>query len=164
MKRFSPLAAFMVLVAADAARAEAADYVPLALYAGAWTATLRDPEGKASTAKVANACARVGTNFACQQSVNGTPGAMVVFLPAGGGGKWLTQNISAGGQAGGEPGDLTIDGPVWTFISRAKTGAGMTWTRNLNTFRDANHIHFEISTSMDGETWKPGLSGDEVRS
>ena len=158
------LSALAPTLAAGAASAgEAPDYAPLKLYDGAWKARFADSKGAPQVVTIANSCARVGVNFACQQSVDGAPGGTTLFLPGATRGQWRTRRVSPTGETGGEAGALTIEGPVWTFLDQEKTAAGVAWTRNINRFSGPDRIHFEIAASSDGKTWTPGLAGDEVR-
>ncbi|WP_309605773.1 hypothetical protein [Phenylobacterium sp.] len=88
---------------------------------------------------------------------------MTIFLPGAARGRWKTRHVSATGEAGGPPGDLTIEGPVWTFLDQEKSATGVLWSRNINRFGGPDRIHFETATSSDGKTWIAGTSGDLVR-
>jgi len=157
------LAALLSGLAAAAVGAEAPDYSPLQLYDGAWKIVMPTPTGPPLSVGMVNRCSRVGVNYACQQALAGVPGAMTVFLPTAVRGKWRTQTLSADGLVDGAPGELTIDGPVWTFLSQEKTATGVSWTRNINQFEGADRIHFEVAKSPDGKTWVLDVSGDEIR-
>ena len=159
------LAALLPLLAAGAAMgAEAPDYSPLQLYEGAWKVVMPTPVGPPLTVGMVNSCGRVGVNFACQQALAGVPGAMTIFLPTALRGRWRTQTVSGDGLVDGAlPGELTIEGPVWTFLSQEKTATGVSWTRNINRFAGADRIHFEVAKSSDGKTWILDVSGDQVR-
>ncbi|HEX3364271.1 hypothetical protein [Phenylobacterium sp.] len=162
---FRPVLAALlpVLAAGAAASAEAPDYSPLQLYEGAWKVVMPAPVGPPLTVGMVNSCGRVGANFACQQALAGVPGAMTIFMPTAVRGAWRTRIVSGDGLVDGPPGELTIDGPVWTFLTQEKTAKGVTWTRNINRFVGADRIHFEVATSPDGKTWTLDVAGDEVR-
>jgi hypothetical protein len=162
MYRLLP-AALLSGLAAAAVGAEAPDYSPLQLYEGAWKVVMPTPVGPPLTVGMVNSCGRVGVNFACQQALAGVPGAMTIFLPTAVRGKWRTQTVSGDGLVDGAPGELTIDGPVWTFLSQEKTATGVSWTRNINQFASADRIHFEVARSPDGKTWTLDVAGDEMR-
>lgn len=137
-------------------------YAPLWLYQGTW----RMGGGKAGEApeELKNECALVGRFFACQQTVNGTPGALLIFIPvANQPGKYHTQNISPDGRASGV-GDLEISGDRWTYSSRWNQGGGKTtYYRTANVFTGKNHIHYEQAESPNGRDWTVTKTGDEVR-
>ncbi len=152
-----PLAA--ILLAAAAAHGADA-YTPLWLYQGTWKA-----QSKSETAPktIANQCARMGQFFGCQQTVDGKPGALILFLPRDGApGHYYTQAVNMEGRALGR-GDLLIEGSRWTYSSQSVEDGKTTYYRTTNEFTGKNRIHFEVSDSSDGEHWRVTMSGDEQR-
>ena len=137
-------------------------YAPLRLYDGAWTVTMHDESGKTHTDSLFNTCHFFGLYFACQQTVNGKVGALVVFLPAGTPGQYHTQNVLPEGWASGR-GDLTIEGNHWTYLGKDEENGKTTWYRTTNEFTGNDRIHFESAQSDDNKTWRVTGSGDEVR-
>ncbi len=159
---------------ATIATARAADtvdaYAPLRLYEGAWQVTQTTPADKKPD-RLVNDCAQIGRYFACQQTVNGTPGALVVFIPdamqshmQGHGamlGRYHTQDVLPDGAAHGPPGTLTIAGDHWTYLGQPDA-KGVRY-RTINIFSGRDRIHFESARSTDGKTWTVTMAGDETR-
>ena len=106
----------------------------------------------------------VGKYFACQQTVNGQTGALLIFIPkANNTGHYYTQNVNLQGRASGV-GDLEISGDRWVYSSRWDQGGGKsTYYRTTNVFSGKNRIHYEQAESSNGRDWKVTNSGDEVR-
>lgn len=138
-------------------------YSLLRLYAGVWHVTRNDSPPTAKPEEIRNDCARIGNFFACQQTVNGEPGALLVFVPAPNKpGHYYTQNVLQQGRATGR-GDLDISGNIWVFSSTWDEGGKTTRYRTTNVFTGQDRIHFEQSESSDGKSWKVTNSGEEVR-
>jgi hypothetical protein len=156
------LALTLTCTLADAAPVADPVYAPLWLYQGTWRITSNTAGAKPDELK--NQCALVGKYFVCQQTVNGQPGALLIFIPAdNNAGHYHTQNVNAQGRATGV-GDLEISGDRWVFSSRWEQGGGkITYYRTTNVFIGKNHIHYEQAESSNGKDWKVANSGDEVR-
>ena len=156
----------LVLMGATHAQSATNPYAPLRLYAGAWQVTQTTPAGKKPD-RLVNDCAQIGRYFACQQTVNGKPGALVVFIPAAmqGHGAMLghnhTQDVLPDGAALGPPGTLTIAGDHWTYLG-GPDAKGVRY-RTINVFSGRDRIHFESARSTDGKTWTVTMAGDETR-
>lgn len=133
-------------------------YAPLWNYNGTWKVSI---PGK-PTDTLINHCARTGLFFACEQNVNGNPGALVVFVPVDQDGHYRTNPILKDGKAIG-PGELEIKGNQWVYLGKSEENGKTTWYRTTNSFSDDSHIHFEQSQSSDNVTWQVQRSGDEVR-
>ena len=146
--------------AATYARAATDPCVPLRLYAGAWQVTQTTPAAKQPD-RLVNDCAPVGRYFACQQTVNGKPGPLVVFIPAAASGHYRTQIVLPDGAALGPPGTLTIAGERWTYLG--KPDAKGVRYRTVNVFSGRDRIHFEVARSTDGKTWTVTMAGHETR-
>lgn len=152
-------AALFLPAGASAGRSSDPVYDPLWLYNGTWVATSK-PGDKRDT--IANECARVGTYFACQQTVNGKLAALVVFLPLDKQGHYATQGVDVTGAALGR-GKLEIVGDHWTYDGEDRSGDSTVYYRTTNTFSGHDRIHFELATSKDGRTWTVTREGDEER-
>ena len=152
------------MIAGAAGMAYGADaYTPLGLYQGTWKTTNQAATGGPVTSKViANECARIGQFFGCQQTIDGKPGALILFLPAAQPGHYYTQAVTAEGFATGR-GDLLIEGDRWTYSSKSKEDGKETFYRTTNQFTGSDRIHFEQAESADGEHWTVKASGDERR-
>ena len=135
-------------------------YAPLRLYEGSWQVTRK---GAAKPDVLVNHCALLGQFFACGQTVNGSAGGLVVFIPANKQpGRFYTQTILPEGRATGRD-ELQIDGNQWTYTSRRDENGATTYYRTINTFSDKNHIHYEQSESGNNKDWVVKNAGDEVR-
>ena len=93
-------------------------YAPLWNYNGTWKVSI---QGKSPDTLI-NHCARTGLFFACEQNVNGNPGALVVFVPIDNEGHYRTNPITTDGKAIG-PGDLEIKGNHWTYLGKSERTA-----------------------------------------
>jgi hypothetical protein len=133
-------------------------YAPLWLYQGAWQST--DKNGKID--KLENQCSLIGLYFACQQTVNGKVGSLIVFVPTDKSGGYHTQAVLPEGWATGR-GDLTIAGDLWTYSSKDVESDKTTYYRTTNVFTGKDKIHYEQSQSPDGVKWTVTNSGDEQR-
>lgn len=137
-------------------------YAPLWLYNGSWRVTRKDLAPGAKPDRLVNQCALVGKYFTCQQTVNGEPGALLIFVPANQPGQYHTQNVRLDGRASGR-GALEIEGSRWTYSSTWDQGGTTTYYKTLNTFTGGNRIHFEQLESKNNKDWTTTNSGDEVR-
>jgi hypothetical protein len=154
--------AFLLPMALLAAGSDAV-YAPLWLYNGTWQVTRKDLAPGAKPDQLLNQCALVGTYFTCQQTVNGTVSALLIFVPAKTPGQYYTQSVNPDGRAGGR-GDLAIDGNKWVYSSNWNQGGGKTtFYKTINVFSGKNRIHFEQQESSNNKDWKTTNSGDEVR-
>ena len=142
------------------AQSAADPYAPLRLYEGTWQVTQATPADRKSD-RLVNDCARIGRDFACQQTVNGKPGALLVFIPDTMPGHYHTQIMLPDGTASGPSGTLTITGNRWIYLGQP--GAKGVRYRTINVFSSRDHIHFESARSTDGKTWTVTMAGDETR-
>ena len=137
-------------------------YAPLWLYNGTWHVDKKDQPPGAKPDELLNQCAQMGAYFSCQQTVNGKPSALLIFVLASGTGQYHTQSVMPDGRCGGR-GDLSIDGDHWVYSSNWSQGGKTTFYRTTNTFSGKTHIHYEQQESPDNKDWKTTSSGDEVR-
>lgn len=149
----------LTVASALAATNSDAAYAPLWLYDGNWQITR---SGAAKPDKLVNACALVGKYFACQQSVNGVPGNLVIFIPTNTPGKYHTQNLTPEGRATGLA-NLDINGDHWIYNNTWDQGGSTTYYKTTNVFSGKSRIHYEQLESSDNKEWKTTGSGDEVR-
>ena len=150
----------LALMGMTSAQGAADPYAPLQLYEGAWQVTQTTPAGKKPD-RLVNDCAQIGRYFACQQTVNGKPGSLVVFIPDTMAGHYHTQIVLPDGAALGPAGTLTIAGDRWIYLG-GPDAKGVRY-RTINVFSGRNRIHFESARSTDGKTWTVTMAGDEVR-
>src|SRR5208283_4197019 len=139
-----------------------AAYTPLKLYDGKWQVSPSADEKEPPLFE--NHCARPGLFFVCEQVVPGHSGALVIFVPVArtaAGYEYQNTALVAESAPAGEWGKRTIEGARWVYSwASSDEGRKILW-RNINTFTDSDQIHFEISRSEDGQTWKTTKSGDE---
>jgi len=133
---------------------------PLMLYNGTWQVS---HTGGAKPDVLVNQCARTGHFVTCDQSVNGGPSALLVFIPrADKPGQYYTQNIRPEGRATSR-GDLEITGDVWTFLSNWDNSGKTIYYRTVNTFVTHSRIKYEQAESANGKDWKVTASGEETK-
>jgi hypothetical protein len=133
---------------------------PLLLYSGTWQVSRQDAP---KPDVLVNQCAKTGHFFTCDQSVNGGPSALLVFIPrTDKPGQYYTQNIRPEGRATSR-GDLEINGEVWTFLSNWDNSGHTIFYRTVNTFSGRAKIKYEQSESANGKDWKVTNSGEETR-
>ena len=139
---------------------------PLSMYEGKWQVTWNAAQNSTAPAKkpnlLENQCSKIGRYFACQQSVDGAPTELLVFVSLGQPGHYATQSVMPDGRAGGR-GELLIEGDTWTFSGSWNSGGRTIYTRTVNLFKGRNRIHFEQSESFDRAAWTAKASGEEVR-
>ena len=140
-------------------------YEPLKLYDGGWQVNISMPEKKSD--HLVNHCARTGKFYSCEQEVNGVTVALVIFLPQGksgsGGLEYRTLAALPDASKPGDWGRLVIEGNTWTYSWTEKNGDKSVAARNVNVFKDKDHIHFELQRLADGSNWKTEMAGDEER-
>ena len=132
----------------------------ISLYQGTWQVTPGMSGSEPDS--LSNQCEEFTQYYACQQTVNGKVGALIVFVYAGTSGHYNTQAVLPNGFAQGR-GDLLIEGPRWTFSGKNTDGGKTTYFRTVNDWRGRDQIHFEVSHSADGKTWVVDHQGDERR-
>jgi hypothetical protein len=150
----------LLQLALSAAVLKAADaYTPLWLYSGSWQITHKDQPPE----KLTNQCALVGHYFTCEQTVNGTPGNLLIFIPVPNKpGRYYTQNVRPEGRASSR-GDLSIEGGRWVYSSTWDQGGSTVYYRNTNVFTGKNKIQYEQAESTDNKNWTVKASGEEIR-
>ncbi len=135
-------------------------YTPLQLYSGSWRITRKDSP---KPDELKNQCELVGKFFTCQQTVNGEVSALLIFIPEGKPGHYVTQSINPDGRALGR-GELQINGNQWVYTSIWNQGNGQdVYFKTTNVFSGRDHIHYEQQQSANGKDWTTKNSGDETR-
>lgn len=129
------------------------------LFEGTWKVIRADSQ---KPEELKNECRLFNNFFACQQSVDGSVSALIVFAVAKDPGHYFTQSVNTEGRALGK-GDLQINGNRWVFSNTWDQGGKMTYYKNIYTFKDRDHIHFEQQESSNGKDWTTKNSGDETR-
>ncbi|MGB8478948.1 MAG: hypothetical protein WCE63_08915 [Acidobacteriaceae bacterium] len=135
-------------------------FSPISLYQGNWQVT----PGMSGSAPdtLSNHCEEFSEYYACQQTVNGKVGALIVFVYAGTTGHYNTQAVLPTGFAQGR-GDLLIEGQRWTFSGKSTDSGKTTYFRTINDWHGHDRIHFEVAHSPDGKTWVIDHQGHERR-
>jgi hypothetical protein len=151
--------ALLILTCPVAAPAPPADpYAPLWTYNGSWQVT----RAGSTPESLVNECARIGTYFGCQQTVNGSVTGLLIIIPAKEPGHYNTQTVLPQGRATGL-GELEIAGDRWTFVNSQPGTGKVTHYRTINTFSGKTHIHFEQAVSGDGNNWTVTGTGETVK-
>jgi len=123
------------------------------------------PEAKLD--RMVNHCARTGIFFSCEQQLNGKTVALAIFLPVGKSGpdglEYRTMVAKSDASKPDDWGHLVIEGDTWIYSWTRKEGEEGVRMRNINRFKDENHIHFELQKMEEGAGWKTQMSGDEER-
>ena len=150
----------ILFLSAAANLLNAADpYTPLRLYSGSWQITHKDQPPE----KLTNQCALVGRFFTCEQTVNGVPGNLLIFIPVPDKpGHYYTQNVRPEGRASAR-GELEIQGDHWIFRSTWDQGGSTIYYRTTNIFTGRNKIQYEQAESNDNKNWTIKNVGEETR-
>jgi hypothetical protein len=162
---------FAALQTAPAVSPAASPFAPLDIYDGHWSVRAEHPWGggpAGSVDRLISQCHRFTAYFACEQTVNGKPEAMLVYTaeatPTDGKLVHLhSRLINPAGLSGGR-GDLTLDGNHWTYLDKPPAPLKGNWSRVENFIVDHDHIRFEEYESPDeGKTWTLTNRGTETR-
>jgi hypothetical protein len=158
------LAAFGASASATAAASD--PFAPLAIYDGDWLVHAEHPWSGAPAGAVdrlQSRCHRFTLYFACEQTVNGKPQALIVYTATDAPGRLNTRTIAPNGLAGGR-GDLKLDGKRWTYIDKPPASLEGPWSRTENVIVDHDHIRFEEFESTNrGKSWRRTNAGTERR-
>ena len=162
MRRQTLVSAAIIALLAAPNAASAADKAvgPLKVLEGRWTISLSSGQ----RLFLANTCAALAKAFVCEQVVDGSPAALVVYSPIPGSPnayKTLAADYSAA--TAGPWSRLTIEGPRWVYQSAVMEDGHAVYRRTTNDFDGPNHIRLTQERSADGKTWETTLSGEETR-
>ena len=154
-----PGALLGVLLGAATPAATAADpLAPLSAYQGMWkgeSETLDSPydkAGKSPPVALQNDCHRWAGFYACAQTVDGRPGALLVFTYTGTPGVYTSSPVPSDGSPA-RSGKLLIDGDVWTFPWEGTHDGAPVHFRVVNRFVTPDEIEVRREASTDGKTW-----------
>jgi hypothetical protein len=160
-----PLLLFALIQNAPPPQPPPDPFAPLTIYNGTWTVHAEHPWSGAAPGTpdhLVSHCERFTLYFACEQTINGKPEAMLVYTATSSPGKLNTRFIAPDGQAGGR-GDLTLDANHWTYLDKPTPPLKGNWSRVENFILDHDHIRFEEYESADeGKTWTKTNAGTEV--
>jgi hypothetical protein len=144
--------------AATPAATAADPLAPLAAYQGMWRAeseTLDSPYDKASRSPpivLQNDCHRWEKFYACAQTVDGHPAALLVFSYTGAPGVYTSSPVPPDGSSA-RSGKLIIDGDEWTFPWEGTRDGAPVHFRVVNRFVSPDEIEVRREASTDGKTW-----------
>jgi hypothetical protein len=151
---------FFALNTSSSVSRAADPYTPLWLYSGSWRVTHQKDQ---PPDKLTNQCALVGHFFTCEQTVNGVPGNLLIFIPVPNKpGHYYTQNVRPEGRATSR-GDLEIQDDNWIYSSTWDQGGSTVYYRTTNVFTGKNKIQYEQAESSDNKNWTVKNSGEEIR-
>ena len=143
----------------------ASPFSVLTAYNGNWNVVAVHPFGGGAAGvadKLENRCTETADSYRCEQTVNGSHVATVIFtVAAGTPGTFTVTSVLADGTKFSNT-TLHVDGGHWTYATTV--AATSTTYRTENVFSGRDHIHFVQSQSTDGgKTWTETNSGDEMR-
>jgi hypothetical protein len=138
------------------------EYAPLWLYEGSWQLSPVPLPTGAKPDRIDNHCHLFGKYFACQQTINGVIGFLIVFVPDGKPGHYFVQSLTPEGRPTGRA-DLDIAGDHWTYSRQLDDSGKTVFHRTTNVFSGKDKIHYEQLESSDGVHWTVKSSGDEQR-
>lgn len=139
----------------------------LSLYQGGWKTRIDDAAsefGPASHSEVdlKNDCWRFSRFFACQQTVDGKPGGLVVFAWDDTAKVYRSWPIGAGADPV-HPGVMQIDGDTWIFPWEQPVDGKSMRLRVVNRFIDHNTIEYRKEVWRDAQGWTAIGRGVETR-
>jgi hypothetical protein len=151
-------------VAAEPAPA-APDVGVFARYAGTWKVDLHHvetPYSKASNESmtVKNDCWRSEIFYVCDQIIDGSPKALIVFFYNAEDKRYGSFPITARSDTV-HPGDVLVDGKTITFPWAINDNGKTVHMRIVNTFTSADSMDFRHEYSEDGKTWVAMATGVE---
>lgn len=155
------LLAFLTAAPASASAETPAAPDPVMIYDGFWTVK----PAKGPAVHLRNRCFQGQAFVLCEQALNGKVMALLTFrlVDSGPSGRdYMSLPILVGMEAP-KPSPLHIDGDHWTYTFDQIENGKKTLGRVLNTFKDHDHLHYDIQSSVDGKVWATTDSGDEVR-
>ncbi len=161
------LAVFVVIFAAMTGPTVAAGVGTVTAYAGTWHTHIvyyATAESKARTedAHLRNDCWQSAGYFACDQFVDGTSKALVVFTYDSASNVYHTYAIPSDGTPASS-GQLLISGSRWTFPWQVSDNGKTTYGRVINIFHGADTIEYRQEFSDDGAHWTVTAAGTEHR-
>ena len=149
---------------ADVASA-ANDVGVFARYAGTWQMQLtkvQTPYSKPSSESmtVKNDCWRSEIFYVCDQIIDGTPKALIVFFHNAEEKRFGSFPLTASSDVV-HPGDVLVEGNTITFPWQINDNGKTISMRIVNTFTTADTMDFRQEYSEDGQKWMPMATGTE---
>jgi hypothetical protein len=165
--RALPFAAItLAMASAHAAPPPSAkDVGVFARYAGTWNMQMtrvQTPYSKPSneTMTVKNDCWRSEIFYVCDQIIDGSPKALIVFFYNAEEKRYGSFPITAASDSV-HPGDVLVDGATVTFPWQINDNGKTVSMRIVNTFTTPDTMDFRQEYSDDGKTWQPIATGIE---
>ena len=136
-------------------------------YKGTWkisTVTLDTAHSKAAHDEkvLRNDCWRSAAYYACNQFLDGTSQALLVFTYHPDKNLYTSYVIPQDGSAA-HSGTLEIHGDTWIFPWEVTENGTTVYYRVVNIFTSRNSIQFRSEFSTDKQTWTPTATGTELR-
>jgi hypothetical protein len=136
-------------------------------YKGTWkfsSVTLDTPHSKAAKDEkvLRNDCWRSAGYYACNQFLDGTSQALLVFTYHPDKDLYTSYVIPQDGSAA-HSGTLEIHGDTWIFPWEVTDKGATVYYRVVNIFKSPTSISFRSEFSTDKVTWTPTATGSEVR-
>ena len=145
--------------------AAASDVGVFARYAGTWQMQLtrvQTPYSKASNESmtVRNDCWRSEVFYVCDQIIDGSPKALIVFFCNAEEKRYGSFPITASSSTV-HPGDVLVEGGTVTFPWQINDNGKTVSMRIVNIFTTADRMEFRQEYSEDGQKWIPMATGVE---
>lgn len=166
MKRLIAVSVVAALcTAAVSARAAGIDTVTA--YAGSWTSHIVHyktlySKPRTEDSHLRNDCWRSAGYFSCDQIVEGTSKALIVFTFDSKHNVYHNYGVPADGSPASS-GTLTIDGDTWTFPWQDTDKGKIVYGRVINIFHGPDTIEFRQEFSFDKIHWTVAARGIEHR-
>ncbi len=159
--------AFCLVVVLVAPRAYASGIDTIRAYAGTWaTHTVhyktQYSRARTETAILRNVCWRSAGYFTCDQFVQGSSKALIVFTYDRSRRMYHTYTVPTNGGAAGS-GMLVIAGNTWIYPWEDKDGLKKVHLRVVNTFVNPDTIQYRQEFSYDNVHWTTTATGSETR-
>lgn len=157
----------LAVAAGKPAAPSAEGVTTFARYAGTWTMELHrveTPYSKPSheTMTLKNDCWHSEIFYVCDQIIDGTPKALIVFFYNAEEKRYGTFPITAGSD-NLHPGDVLVEGNTITFPWQINDNGKGIYMRIVNAFTTPDQIDVRQEYSEDGKNWKPIATGVEHR-
>lgn len=161
------LALVPLLLPAAESPANPSDVGLFARYAGTWKVQLTRVETPYSkpgpeTMTVKNDCWRSEVFYVCDQIIDGTPKALIVFFYNSEDKNYGSFPITAA-SATVHRGEVLVDGKTIVFPWQINDNGKTVWMRIVNTFTSADTMDFRQEYSLDGKTFQSMSTGVEHR-
>lgn len=168
MARYTaPSAICLIIFAAMTVQTTAAGIDTVAAYAGTWDTHIvhyatADSKARTEHTHLRNDCWKSAAYFACDQIVDGSSKALVVFTYDPAHNVYHTYAVPNDGTPASS-GELLISGDTWTFPWQETDNGKTTYGRVINIFHGTDMIEYRQEFSNDGTHWTVTATGTEHR-